>query len=80
MEAEPSLSEKPFSAEVEREGADYAELVGAYPSGSHKQNGSVVERLRSPSFVAVADDVRVNCPTFRSSPAGVGIVRNSVIG
>lgn len=31
-------------------------------------------------FVAVDDDVRVNCPTFRSSPSGVVIVRNSVIG
>lgn len=50
--------EKPFSAEVEREGSDDAELVGTYPSGSHKQHGSVVELSRSPSFVAVADDVR----------------------
>lgn len=43
---------------VEREGSDDAELVGAFPSGSHKQHGSVVERSRSPTFVAVADDVR----------------------
>lgn len=41
---------------VEREGADVAELVGAFPSSSHKQRGSVVERSRSPAFVAVADD------------------------
>lgn len=40
----------------EREGSDDAELVGAFPSGSHKQHGSVVGRSRSPAFVAVADD------------------------
>lgn len=56
MEAEPSLSEKPFSVVVEREGSDVAELVGACPSCSHKQHGSVVERSRSPVSVAVADD------------------------
>ena len=33
-----------------------AELVGACPSCSHKQHGSVVERSRSPVSVAVADD------------------------
>lgn len=57
MEAEPSLSEKPFSVVVEREGSDDAELVGAYPSCSHKQHGSVVGRSRSLAFIEVADDV-----------------------
>lgn len=57
----------------EREGSDDAELVGAFPSGSHKQHGSVVGLSRLHSFVTVADDVRVNCPTLRSSPAGAGI-------
>ena len=71
---------KALLAEVEREGAECAELVGAYPSGSHKQHGSVVKRSRLPFFVAVADDVQVNCPTFRSCPSGAEIVRNSVIG
>lgn len=49
---------KAFSAEVEREGSDIAELVVAYPMSSHKQHGFVVGRSRLPSFVAVADDVQ----------------------
>ena len=65
---------------VESEGSDGAELVGAIPSGSHKQHGSVVGRSRSPTFVAVADDVRVNCTKLCSSPAGAEILCNSVIG
>lgn len=49
---------KAFFAVVEREGSDGAELVGADPSSSHKQHGSVVGRTRSPTFVAAADDVQ----------------------
>lgn len=48
---------KSLFAVIEREGSGVAELVGAYPMSSHKQHGSVVERSKSPTFIAAADDV-----------------------